>query len=105
MREIRQIAILCTIALLILFGTEKISAQQDPMYVQYIDNLLIVNPGFAGSRADGKIMLVSRDQWVSVPGAPVTRSLSYNTPMKNKNIGIGFSVMNDKIGPQQQTGI
>jgi len=105
MREIRQIAILCTVALLILFGNEKISAQQDPMYVQYIDNLLVVNPGFAGSRADGKIMLVSRDQWVSVPGAPVTRSLSYNTPMKNKNIGIGFSVMNDKIGPQQQTGI
>jgi type IX secretion system PorP/SprF family membrane protein len=104
MRVIRKIAILCTVTV-ILFGTEKISAQQDPMYVQYIDNLLVVNPGFAGSKADGKIMLVSRDQWVSVPGAPVTRSISYNTPLKNKNIGLGFSVMNDKIGPQQQTGV
>ncbi len=105
MNGIRKIAIFCTAALLILFYTEKISAQQDPMYVQYIDNLLIVNPGFAGSKPDGKILLVSRDQWVSVPGAPVTRSLSYNTPMKNNKVGLGFSVMNDKIGPQQQTGV
>ena len=75
------------------------------MYVQYIDNLLVINPGFAGSKAEGKILLVSRDQWVSVPGAPVTRSLSYNTPMRNNKVGLGFSVMNDKIGPQQQTGV
>lgn len=75
------------------------------MYVQYIDNLLIVNPGFAGSKTAGNLLLVSRDQWVSIPGAPVTRSLSYNTPMRNNKVGLGFSVMNDKIGPQQQTGV
>jgi type IX secretion system PorP/SprF family membrane protein len=51
------------------------------------------------------MLLVSRSQWVSVPGAPQTHSISYNTPLKNKNIGLGFSVMNDKIGPQQQTGV
>jgi len=93
------------VALAIMFAGRSAIAQQDPMYVQYIDNLLVVNPGFAGSKADGRILLVSRDQWVSIPGAPITRSLSYNTPLKNKNIGLGFSVMNDKIGPQQQTGV
>jgi type IX secretion system PorP/SprF family membrane protein len=105
MRVIRKIAILCAATLAMLFGTEKISAQQDPMYVQYIDNLLMVNPGFAGSKADGRMLLVTRSQWVSVQGAPVTHSLSYTTPLKNKNVGLGFSVMNDKIGPQQQTGV
>jgi type IX secretion system PorP/SprF family membrane protein len=105
MRGIRKITILCTAALAMLFGTGKISAQQDPLYVQYIDNLLVINPGFAGSKADGKMLLVSRNQWVSVTGAPKTHSLSYTTPLKNKNIGLGFSVMNDKIGPQQQTGV
>ncbi len=105
MRGIRKIAILCTAALAILLGAEKISAQQDPMYVQYFDNMLVVNPGFAGSKAEGRMLLVSRNQWVSVTGAPVTHSLSYTTPLKNKNIGLGFSFMNDKIGPQQQTGV
>ena len=97
--------VLCLALMAMLFCTEKISAQQDPLYVQYIDNLLVINPGFAGSKADGKMLLVSRNQWVSVEGAPKTYSLSYSTPMKNKNIGLGFSMMNDKIGPQQQTGV
>lgn len=105
MRGIRKIAILCIAALAMLFDAGKISAQQDPIYVQYIDNLLLINPGFAGSKVDGKVLLVSRNQWVSVEGAPKTYSLSYTTPMKNKNIGLGFSVMNDQIGPQQQTGV
>jgi type IX secretion system PorP/SprF family membrane protein len=105
MKSANKILQLLLIALAILFMNKYAVGQQDPMYVQYIDNLLVINPGFAGSKTDGKILLVSRDQWVSVPGAPVTRSLSYTTPVKSKNIGIGFSVMNDKIGPQQQTGV
>jgi len=105
MRGYRKIMVLCLALMAMLFCTEKISAQQDPLYVQYIDNLLVINPGFAGSKADGKMLLVSRNQWVSVEGAPKAYSLSYSTPMKNKNIGLGFSMMNDKIGPQQQTGV
>jgi type IX secretion system PorP/SprF family membrane protein len=91
--------------LVMLFAGKITTAQQDPMYVQYIDNLLMVNPGFAGSKPYGKLLLVSRNQWVSVPGAPVTNSFSYTTPSGNSNVGIGFSIMNDKIGPIQQTGI
>ena len=45
---------MCSAALAMLFGTGKISAQQDPLYVQYIDNLLVVNPGFAGSKPTAK---------------------------------------------------
>lgn len=105
MSGVKKIFKLLIIFLAIQFAGKIVTAQQDPMYVQYIDNLLIVNPGYAGSKPDGKLLLVSRNQWVSLEGAPVTNSFSYNTPLRNKNIGIGFSIMNDKIGPQQQTGV
>lgn len=105
MNGIRKTGLIFIVALLVIATVRQGYAQQDPMFVQYIDNLLIINPGFAGSETDGKFLLVSRNQWVSVPGAPVTHSFSYNTPFKAKNVGLGFSVMTDKIGPQQQTGV
>lgn len=103
MKGITKILFFTFIALVHLAGSKNAVAQQDPLYTQYMDNLLVINPGFAGSRETGNLLLVSRNQWVSLPGAPVTRSLSYNIPVKN--IGLGFSVMNDKIGPQKQTGV
>ena len=79
-------------------------SQQEPMYTQFIDNLLIVNPGFAGSIESGRLKLASRNQWVSIPGAPITRSISYNE-LISKNVGLGCSIMYSKIGPQKQTGV
>ena len=65
-------------------------AQQDPMYTQYMENLLTLNPAYAGSRDVLSAMVVSRNQWVSMPGAPDTRSFSMNSPLKEKNTGVGF---------------
>lgn len=105
MKQFRKIIVFVAIAFLAIVYSEDIAAQQDPLYTQYMDNLLVINPGFAGSEENGNILLVARNQWASLPGAPVTRSLSYQTPMENKKFGLGFSVMYDKIGPQKQTGV
>lgn len=104
MREIKKTGILL-FAMLVLLAGIKTYAQQDPMYTQFIDNLLVVNPGYAGSGDVGNFLLVSRNQWVSVADAPVTNSFSYNTRYKEQSFGLGFSVMYDKIGPQKQTGV
>ncbi len=105
MKHFRKIIILIVVALSAMIYSEDVAAQQDPLYTQYMDNLLIINPGFAGSKENGNVLLVARNQWVTLAGAPVTRSFSYNTPLKNKKVGLGFSVMYDKIGPQKQTGV
>lgn len=86
-------------------GTGLVIAQQDPMYTQYMDNLLIVNPGFAGTKEIGSFMAVARNQWVAFDGAPQTRTFSFHTPVKDLGLGVGFSVLSDKIGPLNQTGI
>ena len=105
MKIIKQITYTGIFILAFLAYSGEVSAQQDPMYTQYMDNLQIVNPGFAGSKKFGNFMLVARNQWVSFDGAPKTRSFSYQTPLNEYKIGLGFSVLSDKIGPLTQTGI
>jgi type IX secretion system PorP/SprF family membrane protein len=90
--------------LLVFLATNIVVAQQDPMYTQYMDNLQIINPGFVGSMETGSFTLVARNQWVSFSGAPSTRSLSFQTPVNEYKVGMGFSVLTDKIGPLSQTG-
>jgi type IX secretion system PorP/SprF family membrane protein len=105
MNLLRKIAGSIFVVLVLAGSIKEVSAQQDPMYTQYMDNLLVINPGFAGSKEIGNFLLVSRNQWVSFEGAPRSASLSYNTPIKKEKIGLGFSILSDKIGPQKQNGV
>ena len=81
------------------------SAQQDPMYTQYMENLLMLNPAYAGSKDLLSMMVVSRNQWVSMPGAPITRSFSMHSPIKGQQMGLGLSFLSDQVGPVKQTGV
>jgi type IX secretion system PorP/SprF family membrane protein len=104
--KVRKNIAYLVLLLLVLGGSRGVAtAQQDPMYTQYMDNLLIVNPGFAGTKEIGNFMVVARNQWVAFDGAPRTRTFSFHTPVKDLDIGVGFSVLSDKIGPLTQTGV
>lgn len=92
------------LGLVILLQVKDAIAQQDPMYTQYMDNLQVINPGYAGRSGVGNVLMVARSQWVEFDGAPATRSFTYNTSFDDKNIGLGFSLMSDRIGPLKQTG-
>lgn len=89
----------------LIFCALESSAQQDPMYTQYMDNLIIVNPAYAGSKDLLNLMVVSRNQWVSMPGAPVSRTFSMHSPIRESKMGLGFSILNDRVGPIKQTGV
>ncbi|MCB0402189.1 MAG: type IX secretion system membrane protein PorP/SprF [Flavobacteriales bacterium] len=87
------------ILLLVLAGFD-LTAQQDPQYSLYMFNPLGVNPGYAGSREVLSGVLVHRSQWVGLDGAPETQVLAINSPLKNKKMGVGLQIVNDKIGPR-----
>lgn len=74
-------------------------AQQDAQYTQYMYNTINVNPAYAGSRGVMSIFGLHRTQWVGLEGAPVTNAFSVNTPINNSNLGLGVSLVNDRIGP------
>jgi type IX secretion system PorP/SprF family membrane protein len=92
-----------TLLALILLLTLPAIAQQDPMFTHYMFNTLSVNPAYAGSREALTTTLLNRSQWVGFDGAPVTQNFNIHTPINRKNIGLGLSVVNDKIGPLKST--
>ena len=79
-------------------------AQQDPQYTQYMYNTLVVNPGYTGSTGGIEANLLHRSQWIGINGAPQTQSFSIHSPYSKlyDHIGIGLSVVNDKIGPSNE---
>ncbi|MDZ4667536.1 MAG: type IX secretion system membrane protein PorP/SprF [bacterium] len=80
-------------------------AQQDAGFSMYFFNPVYINPAYAGSREVLSGSLVQRNQWVSMPGAPVSQSLSIHSAIPNSKVGLGLMVYNDKIGPMKNTGI
>lgn len=99
----KKLILLSAFALTILSG--KIYAQQDPQFSHYMYNTVSVNPAYAGSRDVLNITGLHRSQWIGLDGAPTSQTLSMNTPLRNRKMGIGLSVVNDKIGPINQTFI
>jgi type IX secretion system PorP/SprF family membrane protein len=93
--------------LLFLFGmlaAFNANAQQDPMYSQYMFNMLAINPAYAGSREVMSITALYRRQWTGFTGAPVSQTLSADLPVERKNLGLGFQMYNDQLGISRNTG-
>lgn len=88
----------CITILLLLLCNSALWAQQDPQYTQYMYNPININPAYAGTRGVTTIFGLHRAQWVGLDGAPVTNAASLNAPV-GKNVGLGVSFVNDKIGP------
>ena len=94
------------ILLFVLMFTGVVSyAQQDAQFTQYMYNTINVNPAYAGSRGALSIFALHRTQWVGLDGAPVTNAVSINTPISGSNLGLGVSLINDKIGPANENTI
>lgn len=101
MKKLKKI----TFGLVLTLGSMTIHAQQNPLYTHYMYNTLVINPGYAGSRDALTITGLHRSQWVDFKGAPVTQTLTMHSPLINDHIGLGLSVINDKIGPSNNTSL
>ena len=88
------------IAILALAITE-LRAQQDPHYTQYMYNMSVMNPAYAGSKENMSGGFLYRKQWVEIEGAPTTGTFFIHSPV-GRNVGLGLSVISDKIGPVEE---
>ena len=90
--------------LLVLLSFSGAIAQQDPHYTQYMHNMNVVNPAYAGSKENISFGLLYRKQWVNIEGAPSTFTFSGDSPVGN-NVGLGLSLISDKIGPVSEQNV
>jgi len=86
----------------LLLVASKNFAQQDPQFTQYMYNTLSVNSAYAGSKGHVSVTAIHRTQWVGINGAPETQTLTFDSPI-GKNVGLGISIVNDKLGPSHET--
>ena len=94
---------LVTIIGLLSFSSD-LQAQQDPHYTQYMYNMSVMNPAYAGSKENLSMGLLYRKQWVDIEDAPTTGTFFGHTPV-GKNLGLGLSFIKDKISPVEENNV
>ncbi len=82
----------------LLSGSIIANAQQYAQYSQYMFNRQYINPAYAGSNEALNLNTYYRSQWTDIKGAPKTLGVSADMPLNNDNVGVGVSVIKDKIG-------
>lgn len=87
-----------TLSISCLFLAQAGKAQYDAMFTQYMFNEMFINPAYAGSKEAMSATMLHRQQWVNFPGRPVTTSFSLHGPLMENKMGLGLSVLNEKIG-------
>ena len=92
------------IGLLGVIGT-NVWAQQQAMYTQYMFNGLALNPAYAGTHQTLEFTALAREQWTGLDGAPSTQTFTMHSPLSNRSIGVGLSLIHDKIGVTNQYGV
>ncbi len=90
------------ILVLFVFIEQRLVAQQQVQYTQYMYTPSLVNPAYVGLDEEMKVSILHRSQWVGIKGAPTSQTLFLSTPI-GERLGFGFGVTRDEIGPANET--
>jgi len=76
-----------------------------PVYSQYVQNGLVINPAYTGTRGALSSFLSYRMQWMGTKGSPLLQSLSFHSPMKNEKVALGLIAQFMQYGATKSTSI
>jgi len=76
-----------------------------PVYSQYLQNGLVINPAYAGTRGVLSTFMSYRMQWMGTKGSPLLQSLSLHTPMKDDKVALGLLAQFMQYGATKSTSI
>lgn len=89
----------------IVISTNLALAQNDLHFSHYMFNTVYYNPAAAGTTANLEANLTARKQWVGFNGAPTLGFLNAHTYLHKVKGGVGLSMVNDRLGFQNITGL
>lgn len=76
-----------------------------PVYSQYLQNGMVINPAYTGTREVLSGTLSYRMQWMGTSGSPLLQSLSVHSPMKNDKVALGLTAQFMKYGATRSTSL
>ena len=77
-------------------------AQLNPLGQMYFQNQYLANPAMAGLNSGVQVNFAYRQQWISMPDAPIAQSFTAQYGFASK-IGVGLNVFNDKASILRRT--
>ena len=101
MKNLYKYILVCAV---MIWGN-NVFAQTEPMYSQYMYNMLGVNPAYAGNREATSFNFFQRRQWVGLAGAPQTTSVSLDGAFNDNKLGWGVLAYDDKLGVERADGV
>jgi type IX secretion system PorP/SprF family membrane protein len=93
------------ILLVFLLTTLKGTAQQDPIFTQYMYNGQVINPAYAGMWEKIGFTALVRKQWAGIHRAPLTEAISIHSPLGNERVGMGLNIINDNYGREERLSV
>lgn len=100
-KKIRKILLL----VVVVMTMGVMHAQQAPIFTNYSNSYAVINPGYYGLSEGVNTMGIYRNQWSGFKDGTTGKVVSPNTflvsadmPIKVLRGGVGISVMNDRIG-------
>lgn len=100
-----RFTVLMTLLLLLLCQKSWSQQEAEPVYSQYMNNLMSVNPAYTAVRGVGSVSGIFRNQWVNLKGSPTTTSLTFSMPIDSLHMGLGVDFLDDKTGALSTTGL
>lgn len=100
---VRWVALIA--AFLLFLVNQAAHAQQDPLYAQYLNNPLLINPAYAGANKSWVTNVGYRRQWAGFDGSPTTVNFSSHISLADNKVGAGLMVVQDNIGETKNTEI
>ena len=86
--------------LALILGATSLFGQQTPQYSLYMLNKFGFNPAYAGLDQSISATGVYREQWVDLPGSPISQHFNVHLPSYFLGGGIGLEIENERYGAE-----